>query len=138
MHNSLLKAIIVISNKNVTCGQKFAKSWERQQQYALSKQVWLQPKRVECYLHHIEGSLHPIQSKLRVISNYCRKKEKVGKRKYSIQYNIQLQDRLHNLHYIHTTTFIPQYTQEKMVIKLNSSAIFEKIEVLFTLTNNEM
>ena len=41
------------------------------------------------------------------------KESKSGEREYSIQYHIQLQDRLHNLHYIHTTIFILQYTQEK-------------------------
>ena len=66
------------------------------------------------------------------------KESKSGEREYSIQYHIQLQDRLHNLHYIHTTIFILQYTQEKTGIKSNSSAIFEKIEVLFSLTKNEI
>ena len=66
------------------------------------------------------------------------KESKSGEREYSIQYHIQLQDRLHNLHYIHTTIFILQYTQEKTVIKSNSSAIFEKIELLFSLTKNEI
>ena len=55
------------------------------------------------------------------------KESKSGEREHSIQYHIQLQDRLHNLHYKHTTTFKLQFKQEKMVLKSNSSAIFEKI-----------
>ena len=66
------------------------------------------------------------------------KEKESEEREYSIEYHIQLQDRLHNLHYIHTTSFILQFTQEKMVLKSNSSAIFEKMEGLFSLTNKEM
>ena len=80
-------------------------SWEWQQQYALSKQVWLQPKRVECYLHRIEGSLHPIQSKLLVISNYCREKAKVGKG--SIQYSTTYNCKIGSIIFI---IYIPQFS----------------------------
>ncbi len=51
-------------------------------------------------------------------------------------YHIRLQDRLHNLHNIRTTTFILKFRQANIVLKSNSSANLEKIEGLFSLINN--